>query len=540
MKVYIDQNRLMIAKWEREKPFYMGSNLVDYVDVFMDYVSSDYLPSISCELANGKSIGDFTATEGPEYIVDEGKYRYRFYLSSDSGQLSCKGPILITIAINYADTVNVPNKRRRVAVGVVHNTVFQTSTYSTNDGKNIIVVYEDNEEEVIMDFFQQINQNLPSQINNLGVRTAVLESAIDYYGVVEDPTSATEVYNKAYEYIFKSKSKIFVMTLDYTSNGSSTTRHLVFYKGDNPEVFSYYDCTDYRFRVVTRVDNDSFTDIDLFTKNSELGSKIEAHLESIGYKEAILDEAEEKAQELVDELKDNEVATNTENINKIKADLDHTTEGTLLYEFLELIKKWHETDIKSTKELAAKLRTELDTIMEDAPEAFDQLREIAAELANLSEEDSKFEGLMSQLTTLVEQNQSNIKANEANIRQNQTLIDQNQKLIDELDTDYLVDTESQAPTYLMKDRQEKSFGSQLKVLNLVLPASLSHGYISSVTFTTGSTVPIVSLNANGHDVLLVENAHKIASFDIDANCKYELMAYYDGINVVITQRQISL
>ena len=490
MKVFIDNEKLCITKWEREKAFYKGANFAEYVDVYFDYADDSYYPAISCTLANRRTIGEFSANDGPTLV--DGKYRYRFVLSTDNGQLTVPGSVLITIAV-HLNNATVPGGLRRVVCGTIQNTIMETSLHPSGD-RNIIIVHEGNEDEVIMDFYNEIFNNINPSINNQGVRIADLEKVGIYLDNYSDLNTMLEAVNTHFTNTTNGR-------LAYISNTLDNKAYLMFRPRIYENEFIGIELeTSVMFKYI-RSSTGTWASIQLSIVLPELGAWIENYLEEIGYAEAILDDAKELIDALDKELSAR-IDKNAEDIAAIPDEANAYADE----KFREAIAHC-DTNNNKLQEAHDALLEKYTQLVSGAPIDMDSFLEVYNSVKALIAEDSD-------LRTLIE----------ATI------------------TGCSEDFTSTSVSITLNDNSEVTYGD-LTSLTVLIPSTVYHGFQSTLVFSVGEVIPLLGfVNNSSYSVIYIKNGRRVVSYNnlIEKNSKEELYVQCDGKHIMIYLREVRL
>ena len=164
MKIFIDTNKWVIVKEEKESPFYEGENFASKLRIYINDNGTTY-PSLSILKANGRKRGPFNYDASGYGVedVDGSTWNYfEFTLSTINGILDVPGQLLMTCVLNtngIQRTFNITNNVVKTAV-------------NSDAG---IIAYGDDPMEVVRDFSKNLdalsqninaNANAISEVNN--------------------------------------------------------------------------------------------------------------------------------------------------------------------------------------------------------------------------------------------------------------------------------------------------------------------------------------------------------------------------------------
>lgn len=147
MKVYIDNDSLMIVKIEQERVFYQGSNYTDKVRLLFSELPTNWAPAMFYLLSNGRKIGptySAALNEGESRLIQingSNYYYFDFILSTKEGMLAVPGTLQMTIAVDYTNESG--SVIGRSIVGTVVNQVIKTGIVVDTPSTVVVALTQD-------------------------------------------------------------------------------------------------------------------------------------------------------------------------------------------------------------------------------------------------------------------------------------------------------------------------------------------------------------------------------------------------------------
>lgn len=187
MKVYIDINKMNFIKLE-SKAFYQGSNSDDKIRLFFNEKPTNWAPTLTYLLPNGRKIGPISSVG---LLIDESRqvevdgatfYYFDFMLSQRLGTLNVPGVLQATITLNYFN-----EKGNTINRNILGNLIIQVIKTAFND--NNILILGDEVEGVVVDFSERI-EAIDNRITIVedGVKEAINNN-------LDVPIKNDEIYN---------------------------------------------------------------------------------------------------------------------------------------------------------------------------------------------------------------------------------------------------------------------------------------------------------------------------------------------------------
>lgn len=185
MKIYI--NNKQISKIDIEKPFFIGSEFADKIELYVqNNIAETYYPRLTYLLANTRKFGPFISNASATLTTVNGvQYKkWVFSLTTESGVLTVPGPINITIDLYYNNSSSIGYSKIEV-IGNVINNVVKTNRYQDNKG---LIVVDGDADEIIANYnalFSAMNDNLDTKLDKTGFSSYEDEDD-DEYGITAD------------------------------------------------------------------------------------------------------------------------------------------------------------------------------------------------------------------------------------------------------------------------------------------------------------------------------------------------------------------
>jgi len=185
MKIYI--NNKQISKIDIEKPFFIGSEFADKIELYVqNNIAETYYPRLTYLLANTRKFGPFISNASATLTTVNGvQYKkWVFSLTTESGVLTVPGPINITIDLYYNNSSSIGYSKIEV-IGNVINNVVKTNRYQDNKG---LIVVDGDADEIIANYnalFSAMNDNLETKLDKTGF-SSYEEDDDDEYGIKAD------------------------------------------------------------------------------------------------------------------------------------------------------------------------------------------------------------------------------------------------------------------------------------------------------------------------------------------------------------------
>ena len=185
MKIYI--NNKQISKIDIEKPFFIGSEFADKIELYVqNNIAETYYPRLTYLLANTRKFGPFISNASATLVtVNSVQYKkWVFSLTTESGVLTVPGPINITIDLYYNNSSSIGYSKIEV-IGNVINNVVKTNRYQDNKG---LIVVDGDADEIIANYnalFSAMNDNLDTKLDKTGF-SSYEEEDDDEYGIKAD------------------------------------------------------------------------------------------------------------------------------------------------------------------------------------------------------------------------------------------------------------------------------------------------------------------------------------------------------------------
>lgn len=227
MKIYIDlkNQTILTQKNIYGKPFYIGSEYTDTIEVYFNEQPKNWNPTITYKLANGRTVGPVYPDGGPTPLADEDGswYYYEFVVSTENGVLAVAGQLTITINVNYTNDVGLTIKR--ATIGNVINQVVMTANYGNE--KNIVIYGDDDINQLLFDYkneMEKLGNNVTSISNKY--------NTFDLGELQQDPFSTNNTVLNAITsiglYKFTYNNQSYLMLVD---DGTAITQTVIYYGG---------------------------------------------------------------------------------------------------------------------------------------------------------------------------------------------------------------------------------------------------------------------------------------------------------------------
>lgn len=217
MKIYIDlkNQTILTQKNIYGKPFYIGSEYTDTIEVYFNEQPKNWNPTITYKLANGRTVGPVYPDGGPTPLADEDGswYYYEFVVSTENGVLAVAGQLTITINVNYTNDVGLTIKR--ATIGNVINQVVMTANYGNE--KNIVIYGDDDINQLLFDY-----KNEMEKLGNKATEVTNKYNTFDLGEITEEPynivNSTLNAIRTAGVYKFKYENQGYLMLVEGNEN----------------------------------------------------------------------------------------------------------------------------------------------------------------------------------------------------------------------------------------------------------------------------------------------------------------------------------